>query len=91
MMQQPTITRRDHVAEAVALHDQARAAWDDRRHLLVVELCRRALELLERHAGPLAALVDVLTLLGRAEHELGAHHAGEAHLGLAAALAARGQ
>jgi tetratricopeptide (TPR) repeat protein len=70
----------DPVDAAVALHDRALAAWDEARYPLAADLCRRALEILEAHAGaggPDAA--NVLTLLGSAEDELGAHAAAEAH------------
>jgi hypothetical protein len=70
----------DPVDEAVVLHDRALSTWDEHRYPQTVDLCRRALELLERHGGTGSPdVANVLTLLGSAEDELGAHRAAEAH------------
>lgn len=70
----------DPVGEAVALHDRALSAWDECRYPLAADLCRRALELLEAHAGAGSPdVANVLTLLGGAQDELGAHGEAEAH------------
>ena len=37
----------DPVDEAVALHDRALAAWDGHRYPQTVDLCRRALDVLD--------------------------------------------
>ncbi|GAA3198470.1 tetratricopeptide repeat protein [Dactylosporangium siamense] len=69
----------DPVGAAVALHDLALAAWDGHRYPRVVDLCRRALEVLEAHAGAGSPdVANVLTLLGSALDELGEHRSAEA-------------
>ncbi|MFF5228340.1 tetratricopeptide repeat protein [Dactylosporangium sp. NPDC000521] len=70
----------DPVDEAVALHDLALSAWDEHRYPRSIDLCRRALGLLEAHAGPGSPdVANVLTLLGSAHDELGEHAAAEAY------------
>lgn len=70
----------DPVGAAVALHDRALEAWDEHRHPQTIDLCRRALDLLRVHAGAGSPdVANVLTLLGRAEDETGAHRAAERH------------
>ncbi|MET7397489.1 tetratricopeptide repeat protein [Dactylosporangium sp. NPDC005572] len=79
----------DPVDEAVALHEQALSMWDDHRYPQTADLCRRALDLLEAHAGAYAGSADVanvLTLLGSAEDELGRHGPAEARHRRAVAL-----
>lgn len=79
----------DPVEEAVGLHDLALAAWDEHRYPQAAGLCRRALDLLEAHAGAGSPdVANVLTLLGSAEDETGAHEAAEAHHRRAAAVMA---
>ncbi|MDT5024743.1 MAG: hypothetical protein QOE61_1169, partial [Micromonosporaceae bacterium] len=70
----------DPIDEAVALHDQALSTWDEHRYPQTVDLCRRALEHFEAHVGAgHPDVANVLTLLGSAEDETGAHQAAEAH------------
>jgi hypothetical protein len=82
-------TTYDPVDLAVELHQGALSAMDARRYPETVALCRRALELFEAHAGPAHPdVANVLSLLGGAEDELGAHADAEAHHRRAVAIMA---
>ncbi|MBG0566065.1 tetratricopeptide repeat protein [Actinoplanes aureus] len=69
----------DPIGDAIALHERALAASADHRYPEAVRLCRRALALLEEHAGAgHPDVANVLTALGTAHDELGDHAAAEA-------------
>jgi tetratricopeptide (TPR) repeat protein len=70
----------DPGAAGVALHDQALAAVDGGRFAAAADLCRRAVDLLTEDGGPdHPDVANVLSLLGSAEDELGAHGDAEEH------------
>jgi tetratricopeptide (TPR) repeat protein len=69
------------VDDAVALHERALSAYDDHRFRDVLRLCRLALGAFERCCGPdHPDVANVVSLLARAEDEVGAHaRAGRHH------------